>query len=283
MTLPAAKLTCDEGCSNTFATRKGLENHMKNKHDNVAACGSKSNTDNTSKVATDNASPDKASTTVSSKEDDEAAKEAKEDQELADHLEQIEKGLKDNEEKKDLIEKIQRLGVIIKNKNVIMKDTKAKHEHEISNREEVEKSHMKELEKFQAAKDRNIAILRESKKKKKEVKELEKEKSYVENELVGLRVENGILVKEITTLKIDNENKATYIKQLKKSKGPSDNNEPSRHKLDLLVWPCYWRGGKEVWRILNFFLPLFYVSSIEELGHPFATNACPNSQNLKKC
>ena len=129
-----------------------------------------------------------------------------------------------------MIEKIQRLGVIITNKNAIRKDAKAKHEHEISNREEVERSQLKDLEKLQALKDRNMAILRESKKKKKETKELEKEKSKVENELVGLRVENGILVKEITTLKIDIENKATYIKQLKKSKGPSDDNNDSEEE-----------------------------------------------------
>ena len=61
---------------------------------------------------------------------------------------------------------------MIKNKNVIMKDAKAKYEHEVSNRDEVEKSQMKELEKLQVAKDRNVAIHRESKKRKKENKEL---------------------------------------------------------------------------------------------------------------
>ena len=59
---------------------------MKNKHDNAAAGGSKIISDNTAKVATDNASPDKASTTVSGQEDDEADQEAKEDQELWDHM-----------------------------------------------------------------------------------------------------------------------------------------------------------------------------------------------------
>jgi hypothetical protein len=34
-TTPASKLTCDEGCTNTFTTRGGYEKHMKNKHDNT--------------------------------------------------------------------------------------------------------------------------------------------------------------------------------------------------------------------------------------------------------
>ena len=41
MTTPASKLTCDEGCTNTFTTRGGYEKHMKNKHDNTNTGSSK--------------------------------------------------------------------------------------------------------------------------------------------------------------------------------------------------------------------------------------------------
>ena len=80
-----------------------------------------------------------------------------------------------------MVEKIQRLGAIIRSKNAILKDTKAKHDHELSNRSEVEKAQMKELEQLQNLKERNLAILRESKKKKKEAKNLEKEQTNLKN------------------------------------------------------------------------------------------------------
>ena len=220
MTGPAAKLTCDEGCTNTFTSRKTLENHMKKKHDNVVAGGSNKATDIPSQQAADN-----VDVIQSSQNDEEASQEAKEDQELADHLEQIEKGLKDDEQRNELVEKIQRLGVIIKNKNAITKDMKEKHEHEISNRTQVEESQLKDLEKLQSLKDRNVSILRESKKKKRETKELEKDKKNMSNELAILRVKNGMLVKENSTLKIDNQNKAKYIKQLEESNAPSNDSD----------------------------------------------------------
>ena len=155
---------------------------MKKKHDNVVAGSSNKATDITSQQAADN-----VGTNQSSHNDEEASQEAKEDQELADHLEQIEKGLKDDDQKNELMEKIQRLGVIIKNKNAITKEMKDKHEHEISNRTQVEESQLKDLEKLQSLKDRNVSILRESKQKKKEIKELEKDKKNMANELATVR------------------------------------------------------------------------------------------------
>ena len=169
MTTPGAKLTCDEGCTNTFSTRGGYEKHMKNKHENVIAGNSKDNASNV--VAT-----------VLTSEDEEAILEAVEDQELYDALDNIESDVKksDIEENNGLIEKLQRLIVIIQKKNSIQKKFKEMHALEVSNRDEVEEAQKTDIDTFERKlklqKERNLAILKESKKKKKANKDLEKEK-----------------------------------------------------------------------------------------------------------
>ena len=225
MTTPGAKLTCDQGCTNTFTTRGGYEKHMKNKHENVIAGNSKDNASNV--VAT-----------VLTSEDEEAILEAVEDQELYDALDNIESDMKksDNDGNNGLIEKLHRLRVIIQKKNKIQKEFKEMHDLEVSNRDEVEEAQKTDIDTFERKlklqKERNLAILKESKKKKKANKDLEKEKDELSQELQVLRVKNGILYKDNSDLKTDNASKAIYIKQLEEGVAPSNEDVPEIVELE---------------------------------------------------
>ena len=73
MTIPAGKLTCDQGCKNTFRTSKAPEKHMKEKHDDQGTCKQTSGQD----------------VMVIRQDDDISSQEAKEDQELYDILERV--------------------------------------------------------------------------------------------------------------------------------------------------------------------------------------------------
>ena len=223
MTAAGSKLTCDErGCKSTFVSAKNQERHMKEKHGHLLP-GTSKQTDTVQAISHD--------TPAFSNDDEESA----EDQLLYDELDKIENELKNNES--DSIEKqietIERLRVVIKKKSDIQKDLKTKFEDEMSKRDQVEenlKDDLKNLDKIkgdsQTLRDRNMAIQRESKKKKAIIKACEKEKEEFKKELNVLRVKIGIVAEENSTLKIDNINKTKYIKQLEESNGVETNDEP---------------------------------------------------------
>ena len=221
MTTPASKLTCDEGCTNTFTTRGGYEKHMKNKHEHTIA-GSSKDTDSNVVVAP----------RVLTHEEDVANQEALEDQELYAALDNIESDVKQNTttDNTSLVEKLKRLRVIIQKKNGIQKELKAKYDLEVSNRNEVEESQkncINNLEKgLKLQKERNVAILKESKKKKMITKDLEKEKGELTKELQALRVKNAILYKDNADLVTDNKSKAIYIKQMEEGIAPTNDDTP---------------------------------------------------------
>ena len=73
--------------------------------------------------------------------------------------------------------------------------------------------------------ERNLAILRESKKKKNTTKELENKTVENEKDLTALRVKNGILEKEYALLKTVVDQKALYIKQLEDATGPGEETD----------------------------------------------------------
>ena len=68
-----------------------------------------------------------------------------------------------------------------------MKET---YEHEVTLREEVEQRQKEQLEKFdnyiKMIRDRNLSVLKESKMKKKTIKEMEKTKSEMNKQLTAL-------------------------------------------------------------------------------------------------
>ena len=76
-------------------------------------------------------------------------------------------------------DRIERLRICIKKKGEVLKKVKEKHDHEVSMREEVEQRQKEELVKYEndlkVIRDRNLSVLKDSKKKKKTIKELEKE------------------------------------------------------------------------------------------------------------
>ena len=104
------------------------------------------------------------------------------------------------------------------------------HEDEMVKRTEVEENLKKDLDQYKneinklrketkALRERNIAILRESKKKKSVSKDLVKEKAELNNELTLLRVKNAIPTKDNSDLKIKVDNKSKYINELQESLG----------------------------------------------------------------
>ena len=216
MTAPGAKLTCDErGCKSTFVSTKNQERHMKEKHGHLLP-GTSKQADAVIAISQD---------TPAFSHDDE---EAKEDQLLLDELDKIENDIKDNnsDSTEKIIETVERLRVVIKKKSDVQKDLKSKFEDEMSKRNQVEESlkdELKNLEQLkrdtQTQRDRNMAIMRESKKKKATIKTLERETVEFKKELNVLRVKIGVVAEENSTLKIENRNKTKYIMQLEESNG----------------------------------------------------------------
>ena len=66
----------------------------------------------------------------------------------------------------------------------------------------------------QTLRDRNMSIMKDSKKKKSIIKALEKDKRDLNSELTNLRVTNGILEQDLSVLKIENVKSKTYISEL---------------------------------------------------------------------
>ena len=215
MTVPAGKLNCDQCCKNTFRTSKAQEKHMKEKHDDQGTSKQTSGQD----------------VMVITQDDEISIQEAKEDQELYEILEKVEKELKEasSDSTKELGNTIERLWTCLKKKSAIQNEMKEKYDHEVTLREEVEQKQREHLEKsdkdIKMLRDRNISVLKESKRKKSIIKEMEKAKSEMNKQLTDLRVTNGILVKDNSVLKIDNKNKSKYIKGLKETTESSDEPE----------------------------------------------------------
>ena len=228
MTTPAARLSCDEeNCKNKFQTQTGLEKHMKNKHEHLLP--------GTSKQTVSHVLP------TASQADDEVIPDDGEDEDLLAELQRIEDNLKeDSNEHKELLETVTRLRVVLQKKTDIQKGCKKSHEDEMKKRSEVEENQKKDLDQYKneinqlkkeskSLRERNISILRESKKKKALSKDLGKEKSELNNELTILRVKNGILTKDNSDLKIKLDNKSKYINELQESLGvdaPVGDTEP---------------------------------------------------------
>ena len=226
-------------CDNHFNKNEEAIHHMKEVHNFPPSPPARQSMETESQGepmenAVEEEDEDEGETSVNAEEDDdeEAFQEAVEDQELYEALNNIEGDIKDKEteENKVLIEKLQRLRVIIKKKNQIQKEFKAYYDLEVSNRNEVEESQRKDITKLEReiknAKERNLSILKESKKKKKAAKDLEKEKVDLNKDLETLRVKNSILFKDNSDLITDNKNKAIYIDQLKKNDDSSNKNTP---------------------------------------------------------
>ena len=215
MTVPAGKLTCDQGCKNTFRTTKAQEKHLKEKHVDAIQGTSKQTSSQDVRVT--------------SQDDAADIQEEQDDKDLYDILEKFENKLSEDESANEMSDKIERLRTCFKKKSAVLKEMKEKYDHEVSLREEVEQRQKEKLDKnekdMKMLRDRSISILKESKKKKKHIKELEKDRNQMNQELTDLRVANGILVQDNSVLKIDNENKSKYIKELQKIAEPSDEPE----------------------------------------------------------
>ena len=214
----AGKLTCDiQGCNVTtaYTSRQGLLSHMKKKHDPQSTPGTSSQTPNI-QMPENNVIQD----------DTEDIAEAIEDQELYTMLDDLAEVIKDkltNTDTSDgLDDKISRLRKVIEAKSKIQKAAKVAFDEEMKKRSEVEADQIKAIDNLR---DRNLSILRESKKKKATVKALANDKDEFSKEITVLRVKNGILVKENSTLKIDIENKSKYIKQLEDANAPEASDE----------------------------------------------------------
>ena len=161
---------------------------------------------------------------VTSQADEADTQEEQDDKELYDILERFENEFSEDnnesnkESNKEMNDKIERLRTCFKKKSAVFKDMKEKYDHEVTLLEEEEQRQREKLDKYgvdmKMLRDRNISVLKESKKKKNAIKELEKEKNQTKKELTDLRVMNGILVKDNSDLKIDNDNKAKYIQVL---------------------------------------------------------------------
>ena len=158
MTTPAARLSCDEvGCKNTFQTQTGFEKHMKNKHAHLLP--------GTSNQVVVHVTP------TSVQAFNEVIPDDGEDQDLLDELQRVENDLKENNsEQEELLEIVKRLRVVMKKKTDILKDFKIRHEDEMEKRDEVEENMKQEIEKQEkdtkVLRERNMSILKESKKKK---------------------------------------------------------------------------------------------------------------------
>ena len=178
MTTPGAKLTCDEsGCKNTFQTQTGLDKHVKNKHAHLLP--------GTSIQAVGLVTP------TSSQVDEVVIPDDGEDQDLIDELQKVEDELNNDEgEQEQMLEIVKRLRVVLKKKTDIQNDFRKNHEEEMGKRDEVEENMKSDIERIQkeakTQRDRNMSILKESKKKKNVTKELEKEKLELQNEITVL-------------------------------------------------------------------------------------------------
>ena len=159
--------------------------------------------------------------------------EAMDDQLLYDELDKLEIELKnDSESTEKQIETINRLRAVIKKKGDLHKALKRKFDDEMSLRSEVEenlKNDLKDLDKIKqevkVQRERNLAIMRESKKKKSTNKDLENKEVEHEKEITILRVKNAILEKDNAQLKTVVEQKAIYIKQLEDATAPDIQDE----------------------------------------------------------
>ena len=132
-----------------------------------------------------------------SQDDNNVIAEAVEDQELYEDLDNLADGIKEKEYDKDItnefMTKIERLKKIVKAKTDIQKATKKDFDDEIKNRSQVEADQLKAVydheKNEKTLRDRNMFILKESKKKKTVIKALEKDKRDLSNELTELKTE----------------------------------------------------------------------------------------------
>ena len=204
----ANDLKCDiQGCNVTtkYTSRQGLLSHMKKKHEPVLAAGTSRQT------------PD-----IIIQDDEEAAELEADEQWLYHALDKVVEEIKGNENNKDsiedLVDKIERLKKIVKAHNNIQKTTKKDFEEEMKKKSEVEASQMEAIQshkkKQQTLRDRNMSIMKDSKKKKSIIKALEKDKRDLNSELTNIRVANGILEQDLSVLKIENAKSKTYITEL---------------------------------------------------------------------
>ena len=97
----------------------------------------------------------------------------------------------------------------MKAKTNIQIATKKHFDDEIKNRSQVQASQLKAIydheKKEKTWRDRSMFILKEKKKKTTVIKALEKDKRKLSNELTNVRVKNGILEKDNSDLKIEND------------------------------------------------------------------------------
>ena len=219
ITAPGNRLVCDEdGCKNKFITRKRLEKHMKDKH-YIQIPGTSKQSDIVDSQQISQSSQDSQVISQINRDEEEALQEAVEDQELSDILDQIEREIreKDSELNEELGEKVERLREVIKKKGVVQMQLKKMHDDEMGKRNEVEENQKLVLDKLKdeckMLRERSMSIMKDSKKKKTTVKDLEKQITNKDTIINDLRVTNGIMWKENSDLKIEIENKTEQNKR----------------------------------------------------------------------
>ena len=212
----ANELTCDiQGCNVTtkYTTRQGLQSHIKKKHEPRTG-----EAINSQALDMD----------LLSQDDDNAIAEAVEDQELYEALDNLAAGIKEKEYDQDItkefLTKIERLKKIVKAKTNIQIATKTSFDNGLKKRSEVEASQLKSIYDHERneknLRDRSMSIMKDSKKKKNVIKALEKDKLELKKELTDVRVKNGILEKDYSVLKIENDKNKEYISRLEDDIAP---------------------------------------------------------------
>ena len=199
MTTPAGRFTCDlAGCKSTFIAEKRKEKHMKEKHDQLLPGTSKQTaTNDHAGSCLDNLATSQVNSINVTSQDVPDDMPDKDDQELYDELDRIENELKedDGEITEKMMNTVTRLRVVIKKRTEIQIEFKAYHDNEMSKRSEVEENLKEDYEKkekeIKAIRERSLAIMKESKKKRNACKDHEKQAVNHEKEITNLHVKKG--------------------------------------------------------------------------------------------